>query len=56
VAGALFLRYRSGADRERIDLYFRDGSLSILDAGAPEAEELTALGREVLALAPSEGS
>ena len=37
--------------RERVELYFGDGSLMTLSAGSPEAERLLAQARELLAAA-----
>jgi hypothetical protein len=39
---------RGGRERERIDLYFADGSLSTLDGGSPEAARLVAQARDAL--------
>jgi hypothetical protein len=50
-AGSLIgigLYARRGKARERIDLYFADGSLSSLDGGSPEATSLLAQAREGL--------
>ena len=51
VAIALRRRAHAGA-RERVELYFDDGSMVGL-AGGPQAERLVQLGRDVLAAAPS---
>jgi hypothetical protein len=42
---------RRGKARERIDLYFADGSLSSLDRGSPEAIGLLAQARDGLRVA-----
>ena len=39
--------------RERVDLYFEDGSMVSLADGSPEGDRLLALGREVLTAATS---
>jgi hypothetical protein len=39
---------RRGRARERIDLYFADGSLTSLDGSAPEASPLVAKARDAL--------
>ena len=51
-AGALLLR-RRGRSRDRVELYFEDGSLVALAQGAPEAERLLLHARELLATARS---
>jgi hypothetical protein len=48
--GAGLLR-RSARGRERVELYFDDGSLVSLRQGAPEAELLLLYARELLAAA-----
>ena len=52
LAGAAFFR-RQTAHRERVDLYFEDGSMLSITDGAPGAERLLPLAREVLARARS---
>jgi hypothetical protein len=47
LAGAAFIRRRSVA-RERIDLYYEDGSMISLSNGSPDAERLLPLAREIL--------
>ena len=47
VAGAVFLRRRSGR-RERVDLYFADGSIVSLTDGSPEASTVLPLARRIL--------
>ena len=48
--GAIFLRRRARS-RDRIELYFDDGSLVTVGKGEPEAERLLAPARELLAAA-----
>jgi hypothetical protein len=50
-AGAIFLRRRTVRRRERVELYFDDGSLLALTQGSPEAEPLLVHARELLAAA-----
>ncbi|TMM26700.1 MAG: hypothetical protein E6F97_00960 [Actinobacteria bacterium] len=50
-AGAIALGRRAARRRERVELYFGDGSLMTLSAGSPEAERLLAQARELLAAA-----
>jgi hypothetical protein len=45
--GATFVRRRT-ARRERIDLYYEDGSMVSLANGSLEAERLLPLAREIL--------
>jgi hypothetical protein len=47
LAGAAFIR-RQGANRERADLYFEDGSMLSLTNGSPGAERLVPLAREII--------
>jgi hypothetical protein len=47
-AGALFLRRRARG-RDRVELYFEDGSLVTLAQGTAEAEPLLSHARELLA-------
>jgi hypothetical protein len=47
LAGAAFIR-RQTAQRERIDLYYADGSMVSLTDGAPGAERLLPIAREIL--------
>ena len=49
-AGAVFLRRRAQS-RDRVELYFDDGSLVTVGQGEPEAERLLAPARELLAAA-----
>ena len=47
VAGAAFVR-RQAAQRERVDLYYADGSMLSLTNGAPGADRLLPLARHLL--------
>jgi hypothetical protein len=49
-AGALFLRRRTRS-RDRVELYFDDGSLVTVGKGEPEAERLLSPARELLVAA-----
>jgi hypothetical protein len=46
---ALLFRRRSATRRERVDLYYEDGSMVSLEGRTPETERLLALAREALA-------
>ena len=48
---AVVLRRRAGRSRDRVELYFEDGSLVTLAQGAAEAEPLLLHARELLAAA-----
>jgi hypothetical protein len=48
-AAALLLRRRSVSRGDHVDVYFEDGSMVSLEAGAPRAEELLAVARKALA-------
>ena len=48
-AGAVLLRRRAARSRDRLELYFEDGSLVTLAQGTPEAEPLLLHARELLA-------
>jgi hypothetical protein len=47
-AGTVLYRRGGRRRRERIDLYFDDGSMISLTDGSPAAERLIPLGREIL--------
>jgi hypothetical protein len=48
LAGAVMYRRRYAGRRERVDLYYEDGSMVSLSDGSPDAERLLPLAREVL--------
>jgi hypothetical protein len=49
VGGAFFyLKRRRRSSRERVHLYYDDGSMVSLEPGAPQAERLLALARAAL--------
>jgi hypothetical protein len=52
VAGAVFFRRRARR-RERVDLYFEDGSMVSLTDGSPEAAAVLPLARRILESAQS---
>jgi hypothetical protein len=47
LAGAAFVR-RQTAHRERVDLYFDDGSMLSLTNGSPGADRLLPLARQII--------
>jgi hypothetical protein len=47
-AGTLLYRRRSARSRVRLDLYFEDGGMASLPAGAPDADRLLPVARELL--------
>ncbi len=49
--GAAALRRLRAGQAARVDLYFADGSMVSLEEGAPQADRLVPLAREVLAAA-----
>ena len=49
IAGALLFRRRAAARTERAVLHYDDGSLVTLEAGAPQADRLLGIARDVLA-------
>jgi hypothetical protein len=51
VGATLLARRRRESRRERIDLYYSDGSMMSLDGEAPDGTRLLALAREALAAA-----
>ncbi len=53
LAGTVLYRRRAARRRERVDLYYEDGSMVSLTEGSPEAESLLPLAREVLQTAGS---
>ena len=48
VAGSVLYRRRFAHRRERVDLYYEDGSMVSLQEGSAAAAPLLALGRETL--------
>jgi hypothetical protein len=50
-AGAVLLRNRISRSRERIELFFEDGTPVTLTQGTPEADRLLVHARELLAVA-----
>jgi hypothetical protein len=48
LAGIAWARRTGARRRERVDLYYADGSMVSLGDGSPEAERLLSLGRETL--------
>ncbi len=52
-AGIVVYRRRVTARRERVDLYYEDGSLVSLEPGADDAATLLPLGHDVLRAARS---
>jgi len=48
-AGTLFYRRSSARRRDRLDVYFADGSMVSFVEGSPEAERLLPLARQALA-------
>ena len=48
VAGSVLLRRRAARRRERVDLYFEDGSMVSLVEGSPGSDALLPLAREIL--------
>jgi len=55
LAGTVAYRHWLGGKRERLDLYFDDGSFVTFGAGSPEAARLLPLARQVLAVAGNTG-
>ena len=52
LAAAAYVRRSAGHRRERVDLYYDDGSMVSLPEGSPGSARLLALGRETLRAAP----
>jgi hypothetical protein len=50
-AAAVFYRRAAHRQRERVDLYFADGSMVSLGDGGADAEQLLPLARSILAAA-----
>ena len=53
LAGTVLYRRRAARRRERVDLYYEDGSMVSLTEGSPELERLLPLARNVLHAARS---
>jgi hypothetical protein len=51
VGAALVLRRRAAGSRQRVDLYYEDGSMETLEEGTPEAVPLLGHARDALAAA-----
>jgi hypothetical protein len=51
VAGTFLYRRSSGRRRDRLDVYFADGSMVSFVDGSPEAERLLPVARQALAAA-----
>ena len=51
IAAIAFARRTSARRRERVDLYYADGSMVSLSDGSPDAERLLSLGRDALSAA-----
>jgi hypothetical protein len=49
--GTLLYRRRTERKRTRVDLYFEDGSMVSLEAGAPDADRILPLAGEALVAA-----
>jgi hypothetical protein len=48
LAGTIFYRRRAAARRDRIDVYFEDGSMLSLAESSPEASTVLPLARRIL--------
>jgi hypothetical protein len=48
LAGTVFYRRRVARRRERVDLYYEDGSMVSLTEGSADADSLFPLAREIL--------
>jgi hypothetical protein len=55
LAGTAAYRHWFGRRRERLDVYFDDGSFVTFGSGSPEAARLLPLARQVLAVAGNAG-
>jgi hypothetical protein len=53
LAGTVFYRRRAARRRERIDVYYEDGSMVSLSEGSPEAARVLPLARRILDTAHS---
>ena len=52
-AAAIFVRRRASGARERVDLYYADGSMASLTHDAPDAERLLGFARDAVTAARS---
>lgn len=50
---AILVRRRTSKVRERVDLYYGDGSMTSLASGAPDVEKLFAFARDAVTAARS---
>lgn len=48
---AVVLRRRVGGARERVDLYFEDGSMASFEEGSPDADRMLGFARDALTAA-----
>ena len=48
---AVVLRRRVGGSRERVDLYYEDGSMASFEEGSPAADHMLGFARDALAAA-----
>jgi len=55
LAGTAAYRHWFGGSRERLDVYFDDGSFVTFGSGSPEAARLLPLARQVVAVAGNAG-
>jgi hypothetical protein len=53
LAGTIFYRRRLARSRERVDVYYEDGSMVSLAEGSPEAATVLPLARRILDTARS---
>jgi hypothetical protein len=53
LAGTIFYRRRAARRRERVDVYYEDGSMVSLAEGSPEAATVLPLARRILDTARS---
>jgi hypothetical protein len=53
IAGSALYRRSVGRHRDRVDVYFGDGSMVSFVEGSPEADKLLPVARDVLAAARS---
>jgi len=51
VGAAFVLRRRAAGSRERVDLYYEDGSMATLEHGRPDADALLSHARDAFAAA-----